>query len=467
MAGPVLHSVFGAAPVEHGARPLRLQGALPPELNGTFYRNGPAAFNAGIRPHWFDGTGAVSAVRLRDGSAQGLVKLTHSPSADHDAGRARNRYAGYLQKMSWPQRARVLAGAQAARNMASINVLPWQGRLFALMETTPPLELDPVSLDTVGETDLEGVVLGAWNGHPRRVPSRATTYQFGVRTGPKVFLDVFALPDEGAARRIASVPLRGMMEVHDFFATERHLVFLLPPLTCSPLRMLWEGSGFGALRWQPGMPAEVLVLPIDNPEVPVRMETEPFFFWHGANAYEEAGRIRLDLFRYPDYAATAQWLARTPAGEPCEPTGCRLWRAELDLERREMRWSPRSPCTGEFPAVSPACLSARHRAVWMAGWAPEHDGIGWPDRLLRLDVESGQLEAIRPSGRCIVGEPTLVARSAWEDDVWVLCLVLDLEAQASYLGIWDGARPGDEPVARAWFDHPVPLALHGTWVAAA
>jgi all-trans-8'-apo-beta-carotenal 15,15'-oxygenase len=466
VTAPVLHSVFGAPLREHGARPLRLEGALPGALRGTFYRNGPALFSAGSRSHWFDGTGAVCAVRLGNGEAHGLVKATHAPSADHDAGRVHNRYAGYLQKMSWPQRARVLAGAHAARNMASINVLAWQGRLFAMMETTPPLELDPVTLETIGERDLDGVVLGAWNAHPRRVPARATTYQFGVRVGPKVFLDVFALPDQGAPRRIASLPLPGMMEVHDFFATERHLVFLLPPLSCSTLRMLWEGSGFGALRWQPGAPVQVLVLPIDSPESPVRMETEPFFFWHGANAYEEGGRLTLDLFRYPDYPSTAQWLARTPAGERCDPTGCQLWSAELDLARKEVRWTPRSSCAGEFPAVNPARLAGRHRLVWAAGWAPEHDGIGWPDRLLGLDVESGEVRVIRPSGRCIVGEPTLVARSEQEDDVWVLCLVLDLDAQASYLGIWDGAREGEAPVARAWFDHAMPPALHGTWVRA-
>jgi all-trans-8'-apo-beta-carotenal 15,15'-oxygenase len=234
--GPVLEAIFGGLQREHDFVPLRVDGRLPADLRGTLFRNGPAVFTAGRNPHWFDGTGAITAVRVDGVEAFGAVRVVHTPSADHDAGRADNRYSGFLQKMSWGQRVRAFAGGQAARNTASINVLPWQQRLFALMETTLPLEVDRVTLRSLGETDLHGVIPKGWNAHPHYVPARRTTYQFGLRIGPKVFLDVFALPDSGGAQRLASLALPGVMEAHDFFATDNHLVFVLPPLWCTRCR---------------------------------------------------------------------------------------------------------------------------------------------------------------------------------------------------------------------------------------
>src|SRR5258705_5036439 len=60
-------------PREHGFEALRLEGELPAELTGTLYRTGPALFSShGDRyQHWFDGDGAVSAVRFAGGRAEG------------------------------------------------------------------------------------------------------------------------------------------------------------------------------------------------------------------------------------------------------------------------------------------------------------------------------------------------------------------------------------------------------------
>ena len=65
-----------------------------------------------------------------------------------------------------------------------------------------------------------------------------------------------------------------------------------------------------------------------------------------------------------------------------------------------------------------------------------------------------------------VSEPVFVPRpgATAEDDGWVLTLVYDGRADASHLAVLDGARLEDGPVARAWFDHPVPITFHGSWL---
>ena len=52
---------------EHGFRPLRIEGALPEDLNGTYYQNGPGLFSAQGMSYdsLFDGDGLIRAVKLQ------------------------------------------------------------------------------------------------------------------------------------------------------------------------------------------------------------------------------------------------------------------------------------------------------------------------------------------------------------------------------------------------------------------
>jgi all-trans-8'-apo-beta-carotenal 15,15'-oxygenase len=466
--GPLFVSAFEGLAREHGFTPLQVEGTLPPSLWGTLYRNGPAVFDAGTSPHWFDGNGALTAVRFDGAGATGAVRLLHSASADHDAGREHNRYAAFGQPMSWPQRLRALFGAASIRNAANVNVLPWQGRLFALYETTPPLEVDPNSLDTIGETTLDGVVDRAWNAHPHRIASRRTTYQFGVRIGATVHLDVYALPDHGDAKRLATVRLPGVSEVHDAFVTEHHIVFVIPPLWASPLRLIRVGAFVEALEWRKEAGCKVIVIPIDRPHEITTFETEGFFWWHALNAFERDGgrTLVLDVVRYPEFPEHDAWLRAVTAGLDRGASTASVWRGVLDLQRRAVRWEERYARPCEFPTVHPAAGGHPYRHAWMAGYARAHDGRGWWDRLVRLDVETGQAVEIDPGPDRAVSEPIVVPRSGAEDDVWVLATVRDLARGATHVGVWDGARPEAEPVARVWFDQLLPPPLHGAWVGA-
>ena len=67
------HRAFRDLPRQHGFERLAVEGRLPEGLRGTLYRNGPSLFSSFGRryAHWFDGDGAVSAVRFDAGGASG------------------------------------------------------------------------------------------------------------------------------------------------------------------------------------------------------------------------------------------------------------------------------------------------------------------------------------------------------------------------------------------------------------
>jgi all-trans-8'-apo-beta-carotenal 15,15'-oxygenase len=458
---PLRATGFGGLPREHGFELLRVEGELPVELRGMYLRNGPAVFDEGVASHWFDGNGAVAAVRLLDGAAEGAVRELHTPSADEDRARRRPRSAGFARRMSFMQKVRVLFGASAIRNVANINVLPWQDRLFALYESAPPVELDPATLDSLGEIDLGGVINGAWNAHPRRVPARRATYQFGVRVGLRSYLDIYELPDDGAVRQVTSIRLPFVTEIHDCLATDRHLIFLIPPCGASALCLLAKGAFVDALVPRPSDPTRVLVVPIDDPERVTIVETEPFFSFHGFNAYEQGGEIVLDLVTYPDFETAHAHVLTTSIGGDHVSLGSEVVRVVVDPARgraRVDRFSSR-PC--EFPRTASMVQGRRHRHGWAAAFDVRSEGRGWFDRLVAFDFETGASRELDPGPNVLVGEPELVARSDREDDVWVLSMLGDLERGASCLAVWDGRSASDEPVAKVWFDQLLPPGLHG------
>ena len=65
-------------------------------------------------------------------------------------------------------------------------------------------------------------------------------------------------------------------------------------------------------------------------------------------------------------------------------------------------------------------------------------------------------------------EPVVVPRPGSDapDDGWVLDLVYDAERERSFVAVLDGQSPQSGPLARIWFDQPIPYTFHGNFVSA-
>jgi all-trans-8'-apo-beta-carotenal 15,15'-oxygenase len=454
---------FEDLPCEHGFEPLQVQGTIPAALRGTLYRNGPALFSSfGERyRHWFDGDGAVSAVRLADDGVQGAVRLVQSAGLLEERAAGRRIFAGYGTPAAGGPLARIRG---RVKNAANTSVFAWQGALYALLEGGKPTQIDPDDLQTIGTTDFDGVIPGAFSAHPHRVPARRASYNFGLRFGRQTLLDLFELPDRGAARRIASLPLPGATMLHDFIATERHLVFFVSPLRLNVFRQLLGLGAYGEnLEWRPEAGTEIIVVPIDDPSKPIRFHTEPFFQFHFSNAFERGDEIVVDLVRYEDFTVNG-WLGGLPRGEdePGPPTA--FCRATIELRSGRLRVETILDQGCEFPRVAPSAVAQDYRYAWVAtsrgaGGAP-WDGIG------RLDVRTGELSVVDADSGCLPSEPVFVQRpgSAGEHDGWAVSLVYDAGTHRSHLAIIDGGSL--EVVGRAFFDHHIPPTFHGGFATA-
>ena len=439
-------------PREHGFEPLRVDGRIPPELRGTLYRNGPALMSLFDRPyaHLFEGDGGVTAVRFDQGQAYGAARVLESQALKDERRAGRPLYGFNARWMDrWPRAMRT-----GGKNAANTNVISWEGQLLALWEGGLPTAVDPETLATVGTTDLGQVIPAAFSAHPHQVGD--TLFNFGVRYGRETLLDVFAWRKGAAPTRLATHTLPRATMLHDFIATDRHLVFFVSPIAIRIWRALMMiGSPTDLLSWQPEHGTEVIVIPLDTPETATRFTTEPFFQWHFSNAFEDGAEIVVDYVRYPDLSSF-QDLESTLVSE----SGL-LHRARIDPGRKTFRSEQIFDVRAEFPRIAPGTEGTSNRYIWLA-CDDERSGIA------RYDIHTQQAQTWWTEPGQFCAEPVFAARpgSTREEDGWALSLTYDARSHQSFVAVLDGTDPSRGPIARAWFDHHIPITFHGNFAPA-
>ena len=115
-------------------------------------------------------------------------------------------------------------------------------------------------------------------------------------------LELYELPDAGVARHLGAVELGYAPMLHDFIATDTHLVFFVSPVRLDVPRMLLSIGSFEQLfRWRPEQGTEVICVPIDRPTEVLRFTTSAFYQWHFANAFGRANELIVDYVRYATF----------------------------------------------------------------------------------------------------------------------------------------------------------------------
>ena len=126
-----------------------IEGEIPPDLEGTFYRNGPGLLdiNGQVLRHPFDGDGMISAIRFANGRAHYRNRFVRTQGyvEEQKAGKILYRGVFGTQKPGgW------LANFLDLRikNIANTQVIYWADRLLALWEAAEPYRLDPIGQPT-------------------------------------------------------------------------------------------------------------------------------------------------------------------------------------------------------------------------------------------------------------------------------------------------------------------------------
>jgi carotenoid cleavage dioxygenase-like enzyme len=435
----------GFAPVDREvhATDLEITGALPPELDGLYVRNGsnPAS---GDSPHWFLGDGMVHGVRLSAGSALWY----------------RNRY---VDTPLYRSRQGLLGGGApgGASNQSNVSVFHHAGRLLSSGEIGLPYELSTADLSTLGPHDFGGRLTTAMTAHPKVDPDTGQLHFFGYGFVPPYLTYHVADPD-GTLVHSAEIEVAEPTMIHDFAITDREAVFWeLPVLFDLDAAMAIVGGDDGSdfpFRWDESYGARIGIVPLGGTNADIRwVEIDPCYVFHGVNAFREDDDVVLDVCRLPtmfrqggDFGSSVPHRWRVGTG------GSELTFRDDVLEERSM----------DLPSLDRRLAGRRNRQAWYLLAGPEDD---WPVEfhgLARRDDHTGGLDVYDPGPGERVNEATFVpaAAGAAEAEGWLLTYAWDRGRGASDLLVLDALDLAAGPVARVHLPERVPYGFHGAWV---
>jgi all-trans-8'-apo-beta-carotenal 15,15'-oxygenase len=448
-----------------------IEGQIPPELQGTLFRNGPGLLDVnGQRiQHPFDGDGMVCAFSFKEGRAHFRNRFVKTQGYLEEQAAGKNLYRGVFgtQKLGgW------LANLLDLRlkNIANTNIVYWGEKLLALWEAAEPHRLDPHTLDTIGLEYLDGVLEpgSAFAAHPRIDPNSALDdgtpclVNFAVKPGLSTSITIYELNQAGQVIRQHSHAVPGFAFIHDFAITPNYCIFFQAPVSFNPLPYLLGFKGVGqCITVRTDQPTQAIFIPRHGSESVKIVPVKAGFIFHHANAFERDGKIVVDSICYkelPSVEPGEDYL--TVKFENLAPG--QLWRFEFDLTANQVNPQLVEPRCCEFPVVHPDRVGRANRYTYM-GAAHEPTGNAPLQAILKIDWETGdrQLWSAAPHG--FVSEPIFVPQPNYqtEDEGWLLTLVFNGQQERSELMILDAQEL--QPVARLKLKHHIPYGLHGNF----
>ncbi|MFD9883426.1 carotenoid oxygenase family protein [Streptomyces alboflavus] len=413
MATTTFHLQGNYAPVhdELTAYDLPVTGAIPPELNGWYLRNGPNPREESA--HWFVGDGMIHGVRLENGRAAWY----------------RNRWVR-TRSFEDPavQEYREDGTADRTASLANTHVVNHAGKTLALVESALPYEVTH-ELETVGPHDFNGKLTTAMTAHPKICPETGELHFFGY-DWQEPYLTYHRADAHGELVLSQTIDVQGPTMMHDFAITSRHVVFLELPMVFSP------GPGM-PYEWDEGFQARIGILPRHTPHARVRwFPIDPCVVLHTLNAHEAGDSIVLHAVRHP----------RLSWNEALESPSV-LWRWTIDLRTGSVREDQIDDRPVEFPRIDDrfAGLDVRYGHVTGRG------------AIVRYDLHAGGSTAFEP------GEGYRPSEAVFAPPNWLIAYVYDRARDGSDLVILD-ATDLRKAVATVHLPARVPEGFHGNWI---
>jgi all-trans-8'-apo-beta-carotenal 15,15'-oxygenase len=443
-----------------------IQGTLPPELMGTLYRNGPGRFDLGgtHKRHLLDGDGMIQAFDFSEGRVRYRNRFVRTDKFRTE------QEAGRFVLPTWTTRApggMVRNIGNGIRSQAGVTALVKNDCLYAFDEVGLPYGLDPDTLDTLGERQVGPADVHIdYKAHTKTDGRNGQWLLLGVQHGPKTWLDLVVRNADGTQLSHQRVASPRPSYIHDWFFTERHAVIVLHPVELSLPRFLTGLASFtDSLQWRPQKGNMVVIMDRAGASPPIFLETEACFMWHSLNAFDVGDSIVADFVGYdaPDHFLGEKAAFRMiMEGKPgLQQNKGLLRRYLINVRCKSLTQERLSEENHEFPMVDPAVAGHRHRFghfTTAAGATVFHHGLA------RVDMDSGQREAVFVDDAAHLGEPVFVRDPlSAKEQGWLLTVGLDAITGNSFLGIFRSDRLSSGPLARVLLTHPTPLSFHGYW----
>ncbi|MFN4038888.1 MAG: carotenoid oxygenase family protein [Erythrobacter sp.] len=473
-ADPYGHPGFDPVHRELGGVKLRIEGDLPPELDGVFLRNGTNALFPPRRRHMFDGEAMLHIIEFRGGEARYSNCVVRTPRTSWIEQAGRNPFLGIAEMTSGGKGA--LAKLMVERLKVRLGLLPrfsaieagnngtavlhHDDRLYCLQETALPFRLDVardhegwLAISGKGDNETFGGALACpFSAHPKVDAASGMVYSIGQDfVSGTTHLSVL----ENGGKITTNEIMQGKPPaffVHDYILTATHIIFPDTSLRFNPAGLMTPEASVASfdrahcLRF--GMIARD-----HRAGDPVRwFETgSPGHIWHIANGWEADGAAHIYAPVFADYPATI------PIHSPEEPHSKFVhWR--LDLASGEVTERVLLDHHYERPGIDWRHHGQPARYTWLLDESGGVMGKGVLKYDLFEEREAGYLDY----GGLLGGEPVFVPRADddGEDAGWLIDLLAD--GTDAVLLVADAATMKER--CRIILPQPVPFGVHALWL---
>ncbi|HEX4733867.1 MAG TPA: carotenoid oxygenase family protein [Thermoleophilaceae bacterium] len=442
---------------------IPVTGTVPAWLHGSLVRVTPALMDGGGETikHWFDGAAMLNAFGFGDGSVSyGSRFLETNYIRDVRNGEAHFGF-GADPCRSLFKRVMSINDVNKFDN-ANVNLQELGRRYIAMTETPLPVEFDPKTLRTLGkpkwpDREADGQITTA---HPHYDYATGEIVNYTAKLGPRTSYRVYAAGEIGAKRRlIGSLAVKKPGYMHSFGMSERYVVLAENPLLVNPMSMPLSKKAFiDNYEWQPERGTRFIVMDRHTGELQGIHQAEAFFCFHHVNSFERDGELVVDLIAHDDPSIIdLLHVEKLRAATELPAAGLRRYRISLD--RSGVTREDIAPeLSAELPRINYRRNNMRDYR-WM--YAAASDSV-WFNQLVKVDVTNGDVHSWSEAG-CYPGEAVFVERPGGtaEDDGVILSVVLDANAERSFLVVLDAASFTE--VARAEAPHGIPFGFHGQY----
>ncbi len=447
-----------------------VRGAIPADLDGIYLRNTENPLHPAIAAyHPFDGDGMVHVVGFRDGTAFYRNRFVRTDGLAAETEAQMSLWAGVSEPPSIAIRQDGWGARGAMKDASSTDVVVHRGRaLTSFYQCGDLYRLDPRTACTLGKEDFAGAFPAEGvSAHPKVDPRTGELLFFNYsREAP--YLHYGVVDEAGELVHYIDVPLPGPRMPHDMTYTEHYAVFGDFPLYWDVAPM---AQGIFVPRFHRDVPTRFGVVPRRGSTSEVRwFESSPTYVLHFVNAYEDGDTIVIDGFHQgqPEPSGVGigdKWL-RAFRYLSLDKMQTRLHRWRLDLRTGAVTEERLSETFTEFGMLNPDIVTTQHRYAYAASAVP---GRFLFDGLVKHDVLTGAQERVAYGDGVFGSETSMAPRigSTGEDDGYLITLVSDLNADASFCHVYAAQDPTAGPVCVLRLPERVSSGTHSTWVSGA
>lgn len=443
----------------------RIEGKLPANLRGTYYKNGPALRRGFTRsyPHWFDGDGFIQAFRFDGQNMQHKGQFVHTEkyNAESKAGDYFVDTFSHKWDDAPPSR------SADATNVANTNIVHHGNRLMTLWEAGSAWQINQDSLDSITKvTWHDDLATAPFSAHPR-IDEDGSLWNFGqVPWSQKMIL--YHINPMGKLHNYTLLDMPNTSMIHDFAITKNFLVLLLPPLTFELDKAKNNASFLNAHEWHKDRPIDILVVDKNDLTVVQRHHLPSAFHFHIGSAFEtDDGTIELDLCQYRNGGIVFNLHLGNDERE--------LVSSSFLPQHSRVTLSPNSDTgkfekihgyANEFPRIAPSLHDYQSHNSWSIG-------LDWETGLFRyalgVNLATGKIDQYDYGTNCLVEEHIFIAdysRPAVNGDVqgWLIGIHLDLQKSKTKLAVLDAYDLAAGPLAMVTLPYELPPGLHGNFI---